>query len=137
LVKPTTPCLEAEHAVQVGLHHVPPQLVGDLGGAPAAAATRVVHQHTDRPEALDRGLDQRVDLFRGAHVAGTPVHFVPLFAQSLDSRVHLRRVAGAQEDLMAAFGQQGCDRRADTTGRAGDHGDAWILTRHAIPSPDR
>lgn len=68
-----------EDAVEVGVDDVKPQLVGDLRGDAAAAASGIVDQNVQRPEPVDDRADQIGDLRPVRDVAGPAVHGEVLF----------------------------------------------------------
>ena len=75
---------DEEDAVQVGVDHVVPELVRDLGGDASAAAPGVVDQDVDPAEVLHRGCDEVADVVGRGDVARGAVDVETVLAQLLD-----------------------------------------------------
>ena len=108
--------------------HGAPALEGDLLGRRDELAAGVVDEDVDAAEALERGVDQRLDLLGLAHVGR---HGEALGAERLHGRPRLLqrlRAAAADHHRRAVAGQRERGRAPDPGAAAGDERDHGLFT---------
>src|SRR5215475_4168660 len=109
-----------EHAVEIRVDDVEPQLVVELGGHSTATSTGIVDEDVHRSEALDGRADERPDLLARPDVTRCPVDVTVHLAQLLDGEGDVVRVTRAYVDAGVLACEQLGDREPDATRRAGD-----------------
>ena len=106
--------IDAEHAVEL--------VVALLQGRLGHHCPGVVHQYVDPTEALQRRLDERVQVGGLRHVAGHGERVVELVGRRRDPLLPSRR----EDHLRPGPVEDPCETRAESGARAGDDGDAVV-----------
>ena len=116
-----------EHRLDVDGHHVVDVGVGELGDHARDAAARVVDDHVELTEALERAIAEPLEIGALGDVGGNDER---VRSQRGGARGELGFATGGEHDAAgAALGDLGGERGADADRRAGDDDDLVVHGR--------
>ena len=125
-----------EGALEVGLEHAVPVVLGDVERGTLVPDAGAVDEHVELPVALHRRGDERPAVADGAHVAGHPAVLAGRH-QALGDGLRLGLVPAGDHDRAALHGEAPRAGLADARRPAGDQNDLVGKTFHGdLPQLD-